>query len=163
MRSSGLLWAPWRVEYFKEMKVPGCILCNKIKSRRDPDALILYRSSRTFIIMNKYPYNSGHLMVSPLRHVKDLEALGNAEMADLMATVTMSIGALKKALKPQGFNVGTNLGRVAGAGIEGHLHIHVVPRWNGDTNYMPVLAETKVIAEHLRGTYIRLRRYFPHD
>jgi len=157
MKSIELLWAPWRVEYIKGKKPRGCVLCSKTKDRGGD---ILYRSKYSFVVLNKYPYNSGHLMVFPKRHLKDIDGLSGNEMADLINSLKLSIRALKKGFGPHGFNIGMNIGRVAGAGIAGHLHIHVVPRWNGDTNFMPVLAETRVIPEHLKSTYLRLKEYF---
>jgi ATP adenylyltransferase len=112
------------------------------------------------VIMNRYPYINGHLLVAPVRHVPDLESLDQDELLDLMETVRRSIGILKRVMKPEGFNVGLNLGRVAGAGLEAHLHYHIVPRWNGDTNYMTVLGEVRVIPEHLEATYEKLLKRF---
>lgn len=157
-----LLWAPWRVAYVTGKKVRGCILCIKIKGKKDKEDYILYRGPHSFVILNTYPYNSGHLMVSPTRHLKDFETLTRDEKGDLLESLTLSITAVKKALHPDGMNIGMNLGRAAGAGVAGHIHIHVVPRWNGDTNFMPLLAETKVMPEHLMSTYERLRRHFGH-
>jgi ATP adenylyltransferase len=136
---------------------PGCFLCLKPRERRDPENLILARGRKCYVVMNLYPYNNGHLMVAPYRHVPDLEGLTAAEGADLLALTRRSLAALRRWGRPQGFNVGFNIGTVAGAG-ETHLHQHIVPRWGGDTNYMPVLGETKVIVQHLRETYGQLRR-----
>jgi ATP adenylyltransferase len=131
-----------------------------LKSKDDAANLIIYRGQRAFIVMNRFPYNNGHVMVAPTRHVATLEKLSAEEGAELFGLVQKSLAVLRRGLKPQGFNVGANLGRVAGAGVAGHVHIHIVPRWLGDVNFMPLLAETKVISEHLSETYDRLRRQF---
>jgi ATP adenylyltransferase len=160
------LWAPWRAEYiYCAVGKPSagkrhCLFCNLLKTKDDAMNLILYRGRRAFIVMNRFPYNNGHLMVAPNRHTADLETLSAAESAELFKLVQKSLAVLRRGLKPQGFNVGANLGRVAGAGVAGHAHIHIVPRWLGDVNYMPLLAETKVISEHLSETYDRLQKEF---
>ena len=160
------LWAPWRAEYIycaggqQSTSRRHCLFCNLLKSKDDAANLIIYRGQRAFIVMNRFPYNNGHVMVAPTRHVATLEKLSAEEGAELFGLVQKSLAVLRRGLKPQGFNVGANLGRVAGAGVAGHLHIHVVPRWQGDVNFMPLLAETKVISEHLSETYDRLRRQF---
>lgn len=149
------------MEYIlQEARPKDCIFCVKGQERKDKENLVLLRSRWTFVILNAYPYNNGHLMVVPYRHVAHLEGLSREERVEMMEVTTLSVGALKRALKPDGFNVGLNLGKVAGAGIEEHLHIHVVPRWQGDTNFMPVLAETRVLPEYLHATYERLRPFF---
>ncbi len=125
--------------------------------QHDAEHYLLYRGSRAFVIMNLYPYNAGHLLVVPIREVGDFLDLDDAERAEMMELVRLSVAALKRALAPHGFNVGMNLGRVAGAAIEQHVHMHVVPRWNGDTNFMPVLAEVRVISDNMRDVYQRLR------
>lgn len=135
----------------------SCIFCNAL-SKSDEEAFILYRSSRTFIIMNIFPYNTAHVMIAPYRHVPSFELLNDEEILDMMKLVKLAIKAIDSEYKPQGYNVGVNLGHVAGAGVEGHLHIHVVPRWVGDTNFMPVIAGVKVIPEDIKVTYSRLRR-----
>lgn len=157
-----IFWAPWRMKYIKSFgeKRDECIFCSKPKENRDEENLILYRGERGFIILNRFPYNSGHLMVAPYRHVRELEELSEDELLELMKLLIMSIKALKEEYKPEGFNVGANIGRVAGAGIEGHIHFHVVPRWGGDTSFMSVLSETKIIPELLEETYRRLVKYF---
>lgn len=154
------LWAPWRIDYILNEKENGCIFCNRRREGDDRKGLILHRSSHTIVMLNKYPYNNGHLMVAPKRHVESLEDLGGDEMGDLISTVQRSVVLLKTTLSPDGFNIGANLGKVAGAGIEGHLHFHIVPRWEGDTNYMPVLADTRVIPEQVNDTYDRLYQAF---
>jgi ATP adenylyltransferase len=138
----------------------GCIFCGRQDHKRDVENLILDRGKQAFVMMNRFPYNSGHLMVAPFRHVAAIERMTPAEQAELSALVQKSVVILKRAFSPEGFNIGMNLGRVAGAGVEHHLHVHVVPRWNGDTNFMPVSAETKVISEALAQTYKRLRPEF---
>jgi ATP adenylyltransferase len=156
------LWAPWRMEYIgsaKEGEDQGCIFCEKPTEGDDEKAYILARTKKSFAMLNAYPYNSGHLMVAPFRHVGELEGLEDDELLDLQKLLQRSIKALKEAMQPDGFNLGMNLGRVAGAGIPDHLHWHVVPRWSGDTNFMPVIAETKVLPELLVGSYDRVRTY----
>ena len=138
----------------------GCIFCDKLREARDPDNLILHREERAFILLNLYPYNSGHLMVAPSIHTADLASLPSEVSVDLWALTRRAVGALTAEYRPDGFNVGMNLGRVAGAGVPDHLHVHVVPRWGGDTNFMPVTADTKVLPESLEQTYRRLRRHF---
>ncbi len=155
-----LLWAPWRVDYILGKKSAGCMFCKKIKKKRDKDNLILHRAERTLVMMNRYPYNNGHLLVCPYKHSRDLEGLDGEEIKDLLLSVSRATTLLKKALKPDGFNIGMNLGRISGAGIEDHLHFHIVPRWSGDTNFMPVLAEARVIPEHLEKTYQKLFKFF---
>ncbi len=151
-----VLWAPWRMTYIARDREQGCLFCSKLKRRDDRGNLILCRSSHSFVILNRFPYTSGHLMVVPNRHVASIDELNEGEMVALMALLKQSIIILKRALKPDGFNVGMNIGSVAGAGIEDHIHFHIVPRWNGDTNFMPVLVETKVMPEYLEKTYDRL-------
>ncbi|RLB05489.1 MAG: HIT family hydrolase [Deltaproteobacteria bacterium] len=154
------LWAPWRISYILNDKEDGCIFCNRLQGGDDRKGLILHRGRYTLVMLNKYPYNNGHLMVAPKRHVKSLEDLEQEEMNDLIFTIQRCVALLKKVLSPHGFNIGANLGKVAGAGVEDHLHFHIVPRWEGDTNYMPVLADTRVIPEHLQDTYDRLYQVF---
>jgi ATP adenylyltransferase len=154
------LWAPWRIEYIKLEKPPGCILCDKPKENKDAENLILGRGHLNFVMMNKYPYNAGHLMVAPYRHVAKLEDLSGEELAEHYRLVQQSTGILRKVFKPAGFNIGMNMGKAAGAGIDEHIHTHIVPRWVGDTNFMPVLAEVHVINEALDDTYRNLKREF---
>jgi ATP adenylyltransferase len=156
-----VVWAPWRMEYIlSDPKEGGCIFCPGEDRTGDEERLILHVGARSMVVMNRYPYNNGHLLVAPIRHVSELGALGEREMLDLWVTVQGAVEVLMKTMHPEGFNVGMNLGRVAGAGVEAHLHVHIVPRWNGDTNYMTVLGEVRVIPEHLKETYRRLRPYF---
>jgi len=155
------LWAPWRMEYILKEKhgiSEPCIFCHRIKQKTDRKNLILYRSQDAFIIMNRYPYNNGHVMVVPYRHSGDITDLLANEKADLFRLVQLSIQALQEDMIPHGFNIGMNLGRAAGAGIEDHIHFHVVPRWNGDTNFMPVISNTKVISEALDKSYQKLAK-----
>jgi len=132
------------------------VLC-RIQEMSDEDALILYRGRTAYIVMNLYPYNTGHVMITPKRHVASLEDLTIEEKLELIILTQAAVQAIREVLNPHGFNIGVNLGRVAGAGIEQHIHVHVVPRWNGDTNFMPVIAETKVIPQDIRETYRLLR------
>lgn len=153
------IWAPWRTEYIHADKDGGCIFCAAPK-KGPKEARILFSGPLSTVIINIYPYNNGHLMISPVRHVAKLEDLTPEESIDIFRLMRHSTESLTKAVNPDGFNVGMNLGRAAGAGIADHLHVHVVPRWDGDTNFMPVLSETKVISEHLDETYALLRPLF---
>ena len=155
------LWAPWRMTYIKEEPRPGCLFCRALNDPSDPDAeLVVWRPKGGLVLLNKFPYNPGHVMVAPEAHKAGLEDLDSSESAALMSTLGRTISVLRQELKPEGFNVGANIGRVAGAGIPDHVHLHVVPRWNGDTNFMPVLSEVKVVNEHLVATAEKLRRAF---
>jgi ATP adenylyltransferase len=151
------LWAPWRIEYIKGLKEPGCVFCNALEIH---DELTLYKGARTMVVMNKYPYINGHLLVAPIRHLSSLDQLETVEMTNVMAMIRHSIQALKHLMNPDGFNVGLNLGRVAGAGVEEHLHFHIVPRWFGDTNALTVFADVRVIPEHLEETHRNLKPLF---
>lgn len=151
------MWAPWRMEYILGEKEKGCIFCRALS---DQGNLILYKGKVTMVVMNKYPYINGHLLVAPTRHLSLLEQLSKNEMGDLLETVEKSVGILKKVMNPDGFNVGLNLGKVAGAGVEEHLHFHIVPRWFGDTNALTVFADVRVIPEHLQATCDNLKPYF---
>ncbi|MBI4260872.1 MAG: HIT domain-containing protein [Actinobacteria bacterium] len=152
------LWSPWRMEYITAARdeSTGCIFC-ELPERDDAEALILYRGERGFVVLNAYPYNPGHLMVAPFRHVADLGELDDDEVLDVGRLLQVAERTLREEMSPDGFNLGMNLGRVAGAGVPGHLHWHVVPRWNGDTNFMPVVGETRVLPESLEDTYRKLR------
>ncbi len=150
------LWAPWRYAYIATPPVSGCVLCEAPTSGDDRAALILHRVPEGYLILNRFPYNTGHLMVVPLRHLASPDQLTPREGETLMALVSLGVRALERAMEPDGFNVGMNLGRAAGAGIADHLHLHIVPRWSGDTNFMPVLGGVKVLPEHLDDTYQRL-------
>jgi ATP adenylyltransferase len=148
------------MQYILSKKGPGCIFCEEPKEDKDRENLILFRSTRGFIIMNLYPYNNGHLMVVPYRHVYSITELSDDELLDLMKMVQQSVQCLKEAFLPEGFNIGVNIGKVAGAGIEEHLHFHVIPRWVGDTHFMAVLGEVRVIPEHVLSTYDKLFPFF---
>jgi ATP adenylyltransferase len=154
------IWAPWRIEYIKAEKSAGCILCDKPGEKKDKQNYILYRGKKNFVMLNSYPYNPGHLLIAPYRHSGSLEELTAEERNEHFALVSRSIVILKKVMKPAGFNIGANLGRVTGAGIEDHFHSHVVPRWQGDNNFMPVLGEVKVIPQALADTYASLSGNF---
>lgn len=148
------------MEYIKKADQTGCIFCQAISGSDDKKNLIIYRGKTSFIIMNRYPYNTGHLMVAPNDHIPDFSQLADKQILELIRLVERANRTVNDFMKPDGFNLGINLGRVAGAGIEGHLHIHIVPRWQGDTNFMPVIDNTKVISEALTETYDRLKKKF---
>lgn len=153
------LWAPWRIQYIANAKKQkGCLFCRAVKERSDRENLLLYRSDYVFCMLNKFPYNNGHLMVSPYRHLGQIDKLNQDEVVDLFAALSKMQALLKETLKPDGFNVGINLGRVAGAGIPHHLHMHVVPRWKEDTNFMPVVFDTKIISQSLDALYGQLHK-----
>lgn len=156
-----VMWAPWRAEYvLSNNKENSCIFCLAGNQKSDEERLILKTGQHSLVMMNRYPYNNGHLLIAPLKHAPGLETLADAELMELMHFVGESIILLKKVMKPDGFNVGLNLGRVAGAGVEDHLHFHVVPRWNGDTNLMTVIGDVRVIPEHIEHTYRKLLEHF---
>jgi ATP adenylyltransferase len=157
------LWAPWRLEYVAGDKPSGCVLCAKQHDEDDEQSLVIARGEHAFVVLNLYPYNNGHLMVVPLRHVADLEQLTPAESAECQRLLERGIRAARATLSPGGFNVGLNLGEAAGAGIASHLHWHLVPRWQGDTNFMPVLADVRVMPQHLNTTWRLLRDAWAHD
>ena len=148
------------IEDVTTSKNEGCFLCKAAKSDDDRGNLVVYRGKECFVIMNRFPYNNGHVMVAPYRHVAELGGLTREEKLDLIELVSLAITVLRKIMRPDGFNVGINLGRAAGAGLEDHVHVHVVPRWVGDTSFMPVLADVKVIPELLEQTYDKLREGF---
>jgi len=155
-----LLHAPWRIEYIQAPKPPpadGSLFTRIAQSSDDEANLVIARDRTCYALLNRYPYNGGHLMVVPYRQAADLESLTDEELADLMKLTRRCVRALTRVMQPDGFNIGLNVGRAAGAGIEEHLHVHVVPRWNGDTNFMPVLADTKVLPEALAETAAKLR------
>ncbi len=154
-----VLWAPWRLRYIEEARSPQhCVFCEKPKEKRDFENFILHRSKTCFTIMNIFPYANGHLMVAPYRHTPEFGELTDTETLDLFASLTQAMSILKRGLKPSGFNIGLNLGKVAGAGVEDHIHFHIVPRWLGDFNFMPVIGEVKVIPEHIETTFRKLKR-----
>ena len=146
-------WSPWRIEYIRSVKPEGCILCDKPKESRDVENYILYRGKLNFIMLNAYPYNPGHLLIAPYRHVGGLTILTAAERNEHYALVSRGLEVLQQVYNPAGFNMGANLGKVAGAGIDDHFHSHIVPRWQGDTNFVPVLSDTRVIPQALKDTY----------
>lgn len=151
------MWAPWRTKYVAGEREKECFLCRVLSESKDDENFVLHRGATHFIVLNIYPYNNGHLMVSPNRHVKEVEQLVEAELLEMMKLSVRAVQALRIAIKPQGFNTGLNLGFAAGAGLEDHLHLHVVPRWQGDTNFMPVMADVKVVSQHLQETYALLK------
>ena len=153
------LWAPWRMDYILGEKKKGCFFCRKLKEKKYRENLILHKGKHVFVVLNKYPYNNGHLMIVPKRHYLSLEKLSDKESQELFDFLRVSVKVLKACFRPHGFNIGMNIGRVGGAG-EDHLHLHIVPRWTGDTNFMPVMAETKVVPEYLEKTYQRLHSAF---
>jgi ATP adenylyltransferase len=150
------LWAPWRMAYLQIEKPAGCIFCEKPGAADQRQELVVYRGDEAFILMNLFPYNNGHLMVAPYRHTADLPDLTPSEQSELIALTAFCTGLLREAFRPDGYNLGMNLGRTAGAGVADHLHMHVVPRWEGDTNFMPVVAETKVLPDSLFSTYEKI-------
>lgn len=157
------LWAPWRIEYISrgDLDSDECFLCEKQKNiEQDDENYVLHRGEFCYVLLNTYPYNNGHLMVAPYRHIGDFTELTDDEFLEMMKLTKISVSAIEKSMGAQGFNIGFNLGRVAGAGRADHIHLHIVPRWNGDTNFMPVIGDTKVLSEALRNTYERLRQYF---
>lgn len=154
------LWAPWRMEYIlraKDEKPEPCIFCSRIEQHADKENLILHRSRHAFIIMNRFPYNNGHLMVVPYQHTGNILNLNREEGEDMLELIQLSVEALNRVMQPHGFNIGMNLGKVAGAGVDDHVHFHIVPRWNGDTNFMPVISDTKVVSEALDKTYNKIK------
>ncbi len=157
--SPDILWAPWRHPYIKNFKKEkGCLFCRVHKSSHDKKNLVVLRSRRSLVMLNLYPYNNGHLMAAPVRHVRSLELLTAEETTDLMDCVKKAMRMLQKAVKPQGYNIGINIGRIGGAGFDKHLHIHIVPRWQGDTNFMPAVFDTKIISQSLDALYNALTR-----
>jgi ATP adenylyltransferase len=155
------LWAPWRLEYVQGgADAGGCVFCDGAAGEAE-DGLVVHRGERAYVLMNLYPYSNGHVMVAPYRHIAGPGDLDADERAEVWSLLDRSVRALTAAMSPHGFNAGINLGRVAGAGVEGHLHLHVVPRWNGDTNFMPVLADVKVMPEHVTRTAAKLRAAWP--
>lgn len=149
-----------RMEYVRSAPTETCFLCADAETGDLEGSFVLFRDERCLVVLNRFPYNTGHLLVSPLRHVADMEELTGRELEGLMALSLRGISALKAAMAPEGINLGANLGAAAGAGVPGHLHIHVVPRWSGDTNFMPVVAGAKVLPEELAQTYQRLKPHF---
>lgn len=158
------LWTPWRMEYILDnSKSSRCVFCHKPKEDDDRTNLILHRGKKSFVIMNRYPYNNGHLLITPYSHVGDMEGLSEEELCEMTIEMQRSIGILKKVMNPDGFNMGMNLGKAAGSGIDDHIHLHIVPRWKGDTNFMPVLSDVRVMPEHLDDTYMKLLELYKED
>ncbi len=154
-----ILWAPWRMSYVRshsQQPVIGCVFCDKAAGAQDRDELILLRGRHNYLMMNLYPYNNGHLLIAPYVHKPSLEDLPTETLTEMMMMANQALAALREALKPHGFNLGINLGAVAGAGVAEHIHMHIVPRWGADTNYMTVTGGTRVIPESLQVTYDRL-------
>lgn len=155
------LWAPWRLEYVRRAdEQEGCVFCSAAATD-DETALVLHRGERAFALLNRFPYSSGHLMIAPYRHLADFGDLADEEALEIHRLTGSGIAALAETFSPQGYNIGWNLGRIAGAGIADHVHLHVVPRWAGDTNFMPVLADVKVLPEHLTETRRKLAAAWP--
>jgi len=155
------IWSPWRMKYIEtNEKENGCVFCNAQAKEDSVSNLIAFRGQRAFVILNLYPYTSGHLMVIPFEHVATLEELSPAARAEIMELTSLSMSVLRKAYGPQGFNMGANIGEAAGAGVPGHVHIHIVPRWGGDTNFMSTLGETRVLPESIEETYKRVHEGF---
>ena len=159
------LWAPWRMSYIQnidntEKKDEGCIFCTKPSQQADRENLILYRGKYTFVLMNLFPYNNGHLMVIPYQHTADILEIPPETASELWENICWCKRALSAAFRPDAFNIGMNIGRIAGAGIDQHVHMHIVPRWNGDTNFMPVIGQTKVISQGIDETYEQLLPHF---
>ncbi|OPX98734.1 MAG: AP-4-A phosphorylase [Syntrophorhabdus sp. PtaB.Bin047] len=155
------VWAPWRMEYITGTKAPEekrCFLC--IDEGKDDESLVIGRLGKAFVIMNRFPYTNGHVMVVPVRHTGLMEDLSDEESLDIMRLVRRMVRVYKEEFRVEGINIGTNVGRAAGAGLEEHIHVHMVPRWFGDTNFMAVTGETRVISEHLMTSYERLKRRF---
>ena len=154
------IWAPWRLEFIQMEKPEGCILCDKPKEKDDVANYILYRGKKNFIIMNSYPYNPGHLMIAPYQHIATLEELTKEQLHEHFEIVSRCTRILRQVFNPGGFNLGINIGKVAGTGIDDHVHTHIVPRWPGDANFMPVIGDTRVIPQALAETYERLKGNF---
>jgi ATP adenylyltransferase len=151
------LWAPWRLAYIANPKPPGadadCFICRGLAQTNDRDNLIVRRGAQSAVILNRFPYNNGHLLVAPNAHKGQLQELDQSEIAEMQQMLANLVTELNAAMRPDGYNIGLNLGRVAGAGLPGHLHWHLVPRWNGDTNFMPVVTDVKVISQSLESLY----------
>jgi ATP adenylyltransferase len=154
------IWAPWRIQYIQSVKTEGCILCEKPKQDNDSANLILFRGDNNFIIMNLYPYNPGHLMVVPYRHIASPDDMNKDERYEHIDLINKSVKALRKILNPDGFNLGMNIGQVAGAGISDHIHTHIVPRWQGDNNFMTTVSDTRVVPQALAESYKNLKPQF---
>jgi ATP adenylyltransferase len=157
------LWSPWRSKYIESFKPgsdkeEGCLFCRIAEENKDKENYLVYRGRESYIVMNLYPYNSGHLMIVPYQHASSLSEFDEATRLDCMNMINLGCDILGKAVYPHGFNIGANIGRVSGAGIDEHVHFHIVPRWNGDTNFMPVLNEVKIISDFMDATYEKLKK-----
>jgi ATP adenylyltransferase len=159
--SSERLWAPWRLEYIKGPRADECIFCTKPDAGDDRGSYIVRRGEHCFVILNAYPYNNGHLMIAPYRHVPSIEELDGDVLLELMTLTQQGLGALRQAYGPEGFNLGINQGKVAGAGVEHHVHLHIVPRWGADTNFMPVIGDTRVLPQSLQDSYADVSGAWP--
>ena len=155
-----VLWAPWRMEYILSDEEEGCFICDLTQAEPSEENLLLYRNEHAMVLMNKYPYNNGHILVAPVGHTADLTELTETEYGGTMELFRFSLKALENLMDPEGFNAGLNLGKTGGAGLEEHVHFHIVPRWHGDTNFMPVISDLRVIPEAIRETYGYLRPLF---
>lgn len=153
------LWAPWRIDYILSTKPKGCIFCDKPAEKKDEENYILYRGRYHFIILNAFPYNNGHMMVVPYRHTASLSAWAPEEQQEMMQLADLCVELLRKTMHPDGFNLGINMGLVGGAGVADHIHLHIVPRWNGDTNFMPVLSDVHIISEHIQMTRTKIAEH----
>jgi ATP adenylyltransferase len=151
------IWAPWRSVYIGKERGTDCIFCDKLQSDKDAENYLIFRGQEVFTLLNLYPYNNGHLMVAPKRHIGDFTGLTDSELLEIGKVTRQMVKLLRQAFKPAGFNIGVNLGEIAGAGVPGHIHVHIVPRWGGDTNFMPVLGDVRVISEGLELTYQKLK------
>lgn len=154
------LWCPWRIDYILGSKPDSCVFCLPLHTKEDAKRLVLYRGAKNFVIMNKFPYANGHIMVTPFRHVMNICDLDKEEATEHFQLIQESTAILQKHFRPQGLNIGLNLGEAAGAGIREHMHFHLVPRWNGDSSFMAVLDEVRIIPQYLTATYTELRPYF---
>ena len=154
------LWSPWRMKYMENSKVEGCIFCMAQAMEDGAENLIAYRNEHSYVILNRYPYTSGHLMVVPYNHIPNFEELDPPTRAEMMELTTRSMTVLRKIYRPPAFNMGANIGEAAGAGVIGHVHVHIVPRWAGDTNFMSTVGEARVLPELLEDTYVRIRKGF---
>jgi ATP adenylyltransferase len=155
------MWAPWRLDYIRGPKDDACIFCVARDDPDDRETLVVHRGDTCFVILNAFPYNSGHVMVAPNEHVPTIEDLDEPVLTELMTLTQRSLKALREAYSPDGFNMGVNQGKVAGAGIEDHVHMHVVPRWDGDSNFMPITAQTRVLPQELQDSWADVRKVWP--
>ncbi len=161
--NNDILYSPWRIDYILSNKDKKCIFCNKPKKNNDEENLILFRSKTCFVIMNRYPYNNGHLLIVPFRHVSKLNDLNSEEISDLFGTVQLCEKVIEEIYHCDGINMGMNLGKAAGAGIDDHLHVHLLPRWNGDSNFMTTIGATRVLPESFESSYKKLKQAFDKE